>query len=394
MDLEGRMSFLVEWYDTAASIARQYQLFFYPEDNSVEMFDIKNRKVFLKRTVCQSVTPADLYVGSTVTVYARQLRVVGCGDQATTRTLTSARESTYAMIKPDAYVHIGKILTMIFKAGFTLNNLKMLKLDRATAESFYGEHVGKPFFERLVSFMTEDAVVAMELAGKDAIPKWRGLLGPTNTAVAKEQAPDSIRGRFGTDGTRNAAHGSDSKASAARETGFFFGSDAQSLPTTACFTFCTLCLIKPRAITEGTAGEIIDAILQAGFEISAMRLVRLDLANAQEFLEVYKGVVPEYRAITEMLSSGPVIAMEIRGEDVVNNFRAFCGPADPEIAKALRPTTLRARFGSDKIHNGVHCTDLPEDGVLEVITDPHFHLRFHFFYRIFTFKKNNFCLLS
>eukprot|EP00002_Diphylleia_rotans_P017564 TRINITY_DN3408_c0_g1_i7.p1 TRINITY_DN3408_c0_g1~~TRINITY_DN3408_c0_g1_i7.p1 ORF type:complete len:282 (+),score=37.57 TRINITY_DN3408_c0_g1_i7:116-961(+) len=216
MDLEGRMSFLVEWYDTAASIARQYQLFFYPEDNSVEMFDIKNRKVFLKRTVCQSVTPADLYVGSTVTVYARQLRVVGCGDQATTRTLTSARESTYAMIKPDAYVHIGKILTMIFKAGFTLNNLKMLKLDRATAESFYGEHVGKPFFERLVSFMTEDAVVAMELAGKDAIPKWRGLLGPTNTAVAKEQAPDSIRGRFGTDGTRNAAHGSDSKASAAR----------------------------------------------------------------------------------------------------------------------------------------------------------------------------------
>jgi nucleoside-diphosphate kinase len=42
------------------------------------------------------------------------------------------------------------------------------------------------------------------------------------------------------------------------------------------------------------------------------------------------------------------------------------GPHDPEIARTLRPNTIRARFGQDRIKNAVHCTDLPEDGPLEV----------------------------
>ena len=46
--------------------------------------------------------------------------------------------------------------------------------------------------------------------------------------------------------------------------------------------------------------------------------------------------------------------------------REFCGPMDPEIARHIRPQTIRAMFGLDKISNAVHCTDLPEDGVLEV----------------------------
>jgi nucleoside-diphosphate kinase len=57
--------------------------------------------------------------------------------------------------------------------------------------------------------------------------------------------------------------------------------------------------------------------------------------------------------------------MEIRQENVVETFRALSGPMDPEIAKSLRPNTLRARFGVDRVRNAVHCTDLPEDGVLE-----------------------------
>ena len=67
------------------------------------------------------------------------------------------------------------------------------------------------------------------------------------------------------------------------------------------------------------------------------------------------------------LSSGPCIAMEIRKdvEEVVPEFRKLVGPADPSIAKVLRPNTLRAKFGIDKVKNGIHCTDLPEDGVLE-----------------------------
>jgi nucleoside-diphosphate kinase len=68
----------------------------------------------------------------------------------------------------------------------------------------------------------------------------------------------------------------------------------------------------------------------------------------------------------DQLSAGPAVALEVRQDNAVEKFRKFCGPYDPEIARKLEPTTLRARFGTDRVLNAVHCTDLPEDGRLEV----------------------------
>jgi nucleoside-diphosphate kinase len=56
----------------------------------------------------------------------------------------------------------------------------------------------------------------------------------------------------------------------------------------------------------------------------------------------------------------------VRQENAVEQFRTFCGPYDPEIAKKLEPKTLRAKYGVDRVLNGVHCTDMAEDGPLEV----------------------------
>ena len=61
--------------------------------------------------------------------------------------------------------------------------------------------------------MVSDVCIGLELVAPDAVTKWRQVIGPTNSLNAKTQAPNSIRGRFGTDGTRNAVHGSDSAAS-------------------------------------------------------------------------------------------------------------------------------------------------------------------------------------
>jgi len=61
--------------------------------------------------------------------------------------------------------------------------------------------------------------------------------------------------------------------------------------------------------------------------------------------------------------------LEVRYDDVVNKFREICGPYDPEIAKTLRPNTIRSMFGIDRVKNAVHCTDLEEDAVLEVNYD-------------------------
>ncbi len=96
-----------------------------------------------------------------------------------------------------------------------------------------------------------------------------------------------------------------------------------------------------------------------------MQLFTLDKPTVTEFLEVYNGVLPEFVAIVEHMTTGPVIVMEVRQENVVKSFRELAGPLDPEIAKNLRPNTIRARYGVDRIMNAIHCTDLPEDGVPE-----------------------------
>jgi nucleoside-diphosphate kinase len=94
-------------------------------------------------------------------------------------------------------------------------------------------------------------------------------------------------------------------------------------------------------------------------------MFNLDKPTAQEFLEVYRGVLPEFAPICEAMTNGPSIVLEVRQENAVASFRQLCGPMDPEIAKNLRPSTLRAKFGCDRVKNGIHCTDLPEDGILE-----------------------------
>lgn len=113
------------------------------------------------------------------------------------------------------------------------------------------------------------------------------------------------------------------------------------MQTTAVLNNCTLCLIKPHILAEGLAGQVIDKILEAGFEISAMEMFSLTRPVVEEFYDVYKGVLPEYLPVVENLSSGPTLALEIRQSNAVNAFRDLCGPHDPEIAKHLRPDTIR-----------------------------------------------------
>lgn len=113
------------------------------------------------------------------------------------------------------------------------------------------------------------------------------------------------------------------------------------MQTTAVLDNCTLCLIKPHMLRDGNLGKVIDMILEAGFEISAMESFNLTRPVLEEFLYVYRGVLPEYLPLIEHLASGPTIALEIRQQDAVNRFRELCGPHDPEIARHLRPNTIR-----------------------------------------------------
>jgi nucleoside-diphosphate kinase len=225
--------------------------------------------MFLKRTTYEGVTRASIYIGSIITVYSRQLKIVDYGDVFTRQKFESQKQRTFAMIKPDVYTSTGKIVDAILKEGFMISKLKMSRFNPSSVEQFYGEHKGKPFYGNLTQFMQSDVVTGMELLCEGAIQKWRNFIGPTNTQKAQEERPESIRARFGTDGTRNACHGSDSVQSAKREIDIFF-ENSRTMPVTAIGNNCTCVVIKPHILAEGKAGEVIDAILQEGFEISAM----------------------------------------------------------------------------------------------------------------------------
>mmetsp|Transcript_32340 Transcript_32340/g.36680 ORF Transcript_32340/g.36680 Transcript_32340/m.36680 type:complete len:376 (+) Transcript_32340:42-1169(+) len=364
MSNEDRYVFIVEFFDQQASLFRKYQLTYFMVDKTLEMYDLKNRRMFLKRCEYPSVTIDDLFIGATVTIYSRQLKLVEYGDVFTRTRFESKRARTFAMIKPDVYTQMGKIIDAIYKNGFSIAQMKLIKMTMGDAREFYKEHEGRPFYDNLTQFMSSDYAVGLELVAEDAIQKWRSLIGPTNVETAKMQAPNSLRALFGSDGTRNACHGSDANQSAKRESDFFFSPNTR-LGTTAILKNCACCIIKPHAVQAGVAGQIIDFILEEGFEISAMEMFYLDKPTSEEFLEVYKGVLPEYTALAEHLTTGPSIALEIRQENAVASFREICGPHDPEVAKHLRPNTIRALFGLDRVRNAVHCTDLPEDGTLE-----------------------------
>ncbi|MER5972377.1 nucleoside-diphosphate kinase [Streptomyces sp. NPDC002055] len=131
-------------------------------------------------------------------------------------------QRTLVLLKPDAVRRglIGEVIGRIErKAGWTISALELRDLERGVLEQHYGEHVGKPFYEPLMEFMSSGPVVVMVVEGERVIEGVRTLAGPTDPIAA---APGSIRGDFGTIVRENLIHASDSEESAEREMKIFF----------------------------------------------------------------------------------------------------------------------------------------------------------------------------
>jgi nucleoside-diphosphate kinase len=130
-------------------------------------------------------------------------------------------QQTFAIIKPDAVAagNSGKIIEAIEGRGFRIAAMKKMHLARTQAEGFYHVHRERPFFNDLVTFMTEGPVIAMILEKENAIADWRALMGATNPEQADQ---GTMRKQYGSNIERNAVHGSDAPETAAFETSYFF----------------------------------------------------------------------------------------------------------------------------------------------------------------------------
>ena len=135
-------------------------------------------------------------------------------------------QRSLVLLKPDAVRRglVGEIVSRIErKAGWTLAAMELRTLDAATLEQHYAEHLGKPFYEPLLTFMSSGPSVALIVEGESVIEGIRALAGKTNPL---EAGPGTIRGDFATITRENLIHASDSEASAEREIKIFFPAHA------------------------------------------------------------------------------------------------------------------------------------------------------------------------
>ena len=129
----------------------------------------------------------------------------------------------------------------------------------------------------------------------------------------------------------------------------------------------TLCLIKPHVLKTGKSGDVLDSIVKGGYTLKAVHSAHMTNTIAEEIFDVYREIYPKYTAMIEQLTESPCLAVMVtcNSYDLVENFREFTGPLNPELASTLRPNSLRALYGSSYIKNAVHCTDLVEDAPME-----------------------------
>lgn len=300
---------------------------------------------------------------------------------------------TFGLIKPDAVSNgrVADIVDQIQQSGkLIITAAKVLHLNDMVISKFYAEHKGKDFYGNLSSFMSSGPCIAMILEGVDAINTWRALMGPTNTQKAQEISPKSLRALYGTDGTRNAVHGSDSEYAALREIDFIFSPTGEgissvlprdkypkSLDLRSLENFMhredmthssheysfgglplqeTYAMIKP--ITAQTSGDEIISILKGhGFTILGQIMIPLTSELAEGFYAEHRGK-PFYSNLIKYMTSRPIIGLKLLRHGAISGWRLLMGPTDRTTAVNERGNdSIRALYGMDGTRNAVHGSD-------------------------------------
>lgn len=124
----------------------------------------------------------------------------------------------------------------------------------------------------------------------------------------------------------------------------------------------TFAIIKPDATAKHLTGRILQRIEEAGFQIRAMRTLRLTRAEAEGFYAVHRER-PFFKSLTEFMSSGPVVAIVLEAPDAIRKWRTLMGATDPSKADA---GTIRKEFASSIERNATHGSDAAETAAFEI----------------------------
>ncbi len=123
----------------------------------------------------------------------------------------------------------------------------------------------------------------------------------------------------------------------------------------------TFTMLKPDSVKNGNIGAIIDKIINAGFDIKAMKLTKMSPKKAGEFYAIHKDR-PFFNDLIKYMTSGPIVAAILEKENAVNDFRNLIGSTNPEEAK---DGTIRKMFAKSISENAIHGSDSDENAIIE-----------------------------
>ena len=318
------LGFECEWFDIISGEINVLFLQFFLDNNTIQI--LTGGRTFLARIFYPDVKVTDLFIGNSITVYNRLITIKKYCNVATTQYMQSREVHMLVVLGFEGRNLLGRVLKLASAHKLITGKMKSVGVDMPDIGARTGD-----FILQVVGY-----------AGKDSekyIPAVEALGRCVTCSVTNLETMQDCLSR------KSSLRVSDDEA-------------------------CTLCIIKPHIMRDQLAGDIIDAILADGsYEIASIFSVHFTNGLAEEFLDVYKEVYPKFTQMVEHITSSPCLAVKVvspgHAHGLVENFREFTGPLNPELAATLRPNSLRGKFGKTCEMNAVHCTDLPEDAHME-----------------------------
>lgn len=239
------------------------------------------KRIFLKRIRIPTVKLEDLVPGGAITIYSRQLTVIDAANDYTKQLIRKQASTALFVIAPKGYVRMGEIIKVLEQSGLAIVNTVMAQLQRHHVKAL-SPHILKESSSLCEDEYLRDVSVLVEVKLPTS-SLFEEALGKLEAARLREFV---LVGEIGLDIFRPSSSIASKQAATPATSSLF--------PSTAVFDNCSLCLLKPRMLRERRVGDVLDAILQAGFEISALKLVHLQMSDADEFFRVYKGIFRQY----------------------------------------------------------------------------------------------------
>jgi len=274
-------------------------------------------------------------------------------------------ERTLALIKPDG-LQKGSIRNQtleemveskVAEIGLLITGKRKLTLQMPEAQELCKSLEGTADYEGAVGVLrAEPGCIALCLEGPGAVGKWNLLCGPRSSDVARKNAPDTLRAIWGTDGTSNALHASETLDDADSELAMIFPDGTLSIQR-------TLCIVKPDAMP--CLLQIRRTIEDKGFTVLAEKQTVLTADRARDFYRDLQDK-PFFNALVTHVCSGPCCIFVLCRLEAVSVWQQLMGPEVVKDAKRRQPSSLRALFGRDGQRNAVHGSESSKTAAREV----------------------------